>query len=270
MKVIIVIPIYSPILADSEKASLIQCIKVLNKYDISFVTFKNLDIKIYQEIVSQNRFAKIHYEYFDQSNFGSIGEYNKFCLTPEFYMRFREYDYMLIYQLDAWVFNDNLLEWCKKGYDYIGAPIFDDWSSTIPKMIGIGNGGFSLRRISYFIDLLTSKRKFYSFKQLWKSSSCVGNYLSIPHKVLFKIHNTSSYYIKQKYEQGFNEDIIISFLLKESQYVPKIPSTQIGMKFAFEKYPSLLYQINQQQLPFGCHAFCKYEFETFWSKFITL
>ena len=29
---------------------------------------------------------------------------------------------MLIYQLDAYVFKDELLNWANKGYDYIGAP----------------------------------------------------------------------------------------------------------------------------------------------------
>lgn len=30
----------------------------------------------------------------------------------------------MIYQLDAWVFNDELSSWCSLGYDYIGAPFF--------------------------------------------------------------------------------------------------------------------------------------------------
>lgn len=61
-------------------------------------------------------------------------------LTKEFYLRFRQWEYLLIYQLDAYVFQDELMDWCNKGYDYIGAPFLKlnrevDWNNC-------GNGGF--------------------------------------------------------------------------------------------------------------------------------
>ena len=46
-------------------------------------------------------------------------------LSPEFYRRFSDTDYILVCQLDAYIFRDELLSWCKKEYDYIGAP----WSA---------------------------------------------------------------------------------------------------------------------------------------------
>ena len=39
------------------------------------------------------------------------------------YSRFEKYEYMLIYQLDAFVFSDRLMEFVEAGYDYIGAPL---------------------------------------------------------------------------------------------------------------------------------------------------
>lgn len=44
-------------------------------------------------------------------------------LSAEFYDRFAAYEYVLIYQLDAFVFADRLAEFCQMGYDYIGAPV---------------------------------------------------------------------------------------------------------------------------------------------------
>ena len=38
---------------------------------------------------------------------------------------FLEYQYMLIYQLDAFVFEDKLDYFCELGYDYIGIPVPD-------------------------------------------------------------------------------------------------------------------------------------------------
>ena len=41
-------------------------------------------------------------------------------VSPLFYLNFKKYRYLLIYQLDALVFRDELLEWCSKEIDYIG------------------------------------------------------------------------------------------------------------------------------------------------------
>ena len=43
-------------------------------------------------------------------------------LTADFYRRFTDYEYILIHQLDVFLFEDKLLEFCDMGYDYIGAP----------------------------------------------------------------------------------------------------------------------------------------------------
>ena len=40
----------------------------------------------------------------------------------EFWEKFADYEYVLMYHLDALVFSDQLQEWCGKGLDYIGAP----------------------------------------------------------------------------------------------------------------------------------------------------
>ena len=76
-------------------------------------------------------------------------------LSSEFYRRFSKFEYILIYQLDAFVFKDQLNYWCKKGYDYIGAPWFEGFhlTKTGVNIIGVGNGGFSLRRVKTHIDL---------------------------------------------------------------------------------------------------------------------
>lgn len=59
---------------------------------------------------------------FERHFFTSVEGYNKLCYNIDFYSAFRNYDYMLIYQLDAWVFRNELQMWCEKGYDYIGSP----------------------------------------------------------------------------------------------------------------------------------------------------
>ena len=60
------------------------------------------------------RFANYYFE--------SISGYNKLLLSLEFYNRFKEYEYLLIHQSDAYLFKNELDYWCQKGFDYIGAP----------------------------------------------------------------------------------------------------------------------------------------------------
>ena len=51
---------------------------------------------------------------FDDGYFGSAIANGKLMLSPAFYESFRKYRYILIYQLDALVFSDQLLEWCRQ------------------------------------------------------------------------------------------------------------------------------------------------------------
>lgn len=93
-------------------------------------------------------------------------------LSVNFYRSFKEYEFMLIYQLDSYVFRDELLDWCEKDYDYIGAPvhnfILDNFSQRID--IATLNGGFSLRKINSALRVLSSFRFIYSFKDLLKAN----------------------------------------------------------------------------------------------------
>src|SRR5712664_638129 len=59
---------------------------------------------------------------FDDKYFKNSDTYSELLLSKEFYQTFSEYQYILIYQLDALVFSDQLLEWCQTGLDYVGAP----------------------------------------------------------------------------------------------------------------------------------------------------
>ena len=58
----------------------------------------------------------------DEKYFISKESYSRLLVSKSFYEAFSEYEYILIYQPDCLVFSDQLLEWCKKGNDYIGAP----------------------------------------------------------------------------------------------------------------------------------------------------
>lgn len=262
LKCVIVIPVYKENPSKFEIASFRQCLSILGSHEIVIITHNNLSLYKYN-IEAKLLGVKFKVEFFKESYFKSINGYNRLCLHKDFYIRFNMYKYMLIYQLDAWVFNDELNYWCDKDYDYIGAPWFEKNEEDYTTIFnGVGNGGFSLRKISYCLKVLNHSRykPFITFENLNKNCS---KSLIVLLKSL-GIRNNISYYINN----CVNEDVIFSQLSLLSKLKPYIPDEFTAAKFSFEINPSYLYKQNNNKLPFGCHAYEKYEYEEFWEKHI--
>jgi len=240
----IVIPIYQPHINKYEEISLKQCAKVLGKYPIIFVCPNSLDTTIYQSCISD---AKI--ERFDDDYFNSIAGYNQLMLSLEFYKRFEKFKYILIYQLDAYVFRDELEYWCNQGYDYIGAPIpeniihglnkqhITDFAIELNPDSPLLNGGYSLRKINSFIDIIK------------ENTNLIHEYL----------------------EKTWYEDVIVSILFSLSQKY-MLPSVETALHFSFEGYPSQSFIKINKQMPMGCHGWFKTDSDVydcmFWFKHI--
>lgn len=142
----IVIPSYKEKLEGNEEKSFKQCLNVFNeKRDIKLLIPNNISTEYYDEF--SIGYVKVSPQWMD-----SIKSYNKMCCNQEFYELFKDYDYILIYQTDCWVFEDRLDYFMELGYDYYGAP----WVHNNDM---VGNGGLSLRKVSKMIEI-TSKYEF--------------------------------------------------------------------------------------------------------------
>lgn len=261
MSVVVVIPLYESKPDLWQQKSFAQCCKVLGKHRICIVTHGGVDIKEYQNIASQYG-VNINKECFDATFFASIAGYNLLMLDKSFYQRFSCYQYLLIYQLDAWVFRDELDYWCDMGYDYIGAPWIEEKDEGNIVFAGVGNGGFSLRRIQHFIDVLGYNGPVRDASQLALKPSLKNKLYEFLYSNGYQ--NTISYYKK---DPTLYEDIFLSIFLSNTKLRAKMPDAKTAARFAFEKRPSYLYSLTEQ-LPFGCHAWRKYEYEEFWENYI--
>ena len=236
---IIVIPIYKEKLTELERVSLVRCCKILGKYNISLVCPSGLDIKEYSDFLDKFG-TRFNMEEFDKSFFESTKTYNLLLLSADFYKRFSAYDFMLIYQLDAYVFKDELEYWCNQGYDFIGAPWtkYDFFRNKL-KLLDVGmNGGFSLRRIPSFIKVL--------------ELGGIGKGKEIMNKFI---------------KGGRNEDGFFSVEARKIDPAFRVAPHDIAMNFSFEQKPEKLYEMTGHKLPFGCHAWAKYN-PKFWNSFI--
>lgn len=144
-EVVIVVPIYKTEHSIYEKISISQLFAVLGKYPIVFIAPISLDI---EKVDLINQIVSV--EYFDDAFFKSTEDYSRLCLSSIFYERFIDYEYMLIYQTDAFVFSDKLHEFIAMNYDYIGAPLKNEFWTDYH----VGNGGLSLRKIANTINVV--------------------------------------------------------------------------------------------------------------------
>lgn len=252
----IVIPIYKESLDRYEELSLRQCLKILKKYKVFIVTYEHLELSNYYNIAGEYN-VQLDKIFFPPSFFEGIEGYNRLMKSKDFYLSFSSFKYILIYQLDAFVFKDDLENWCRLGYDYIGAPwVEDDDGKTVNvNDWKVGNGGLSLRKVSHCLKVLKWKGpvlKYSYYKKL--------KYL--PYMLGWK--NNIAYFKNS----NMNEDALFSGFLSPSYLNPNLPSPVEAASFAFEKYPSYLYRVCNNHLPFGCHAFLKYEYDSFWKQYI--
>src|SRR5260221_11227587 len=114
-----------------------------------------LDVSAYRILVPDIKIAFIDPRW--QSTYAM---FNRLKTSPLLYNRYSQYEDILFYELDAWVFRDELEYWSKQGYDYIGAPWFDEFEKVIENstFVGVGNGGFSFRKQNSSIRILMKVR----------------------------------------------------------------------------------------------------------------
>jgi hypothetical protein len=251
-----------------------QCLTILHSYEISIVTYKELDVSKYLR-VAQIANKKIGFEYFDNSFFKDAASYNRMLMSREFYSRFEEDDYILVYQTDAFVFRDELSEWCAKGYEYIGAPWFTRYGTHEKgnRLYKVGNGGVSLRKVSSFLDRFDKRMPFSVFPFYVKNIRKKG-FVAMCFKTLWLgfllifTSRTVEYYLQHHTDRRIPEDCFWADGLSYTSLAFTTPDVITAAHFCMEKSPSYLYQLIGNKLPFACHAYEKYEYEDFWREYI--
>ena len=231
-EVAVVIPVYRCGLSGPERVSLDRCLAVLGHHQVLIAAPEGLDLTGIDLL--HGRSLKI--VRFPAHYFASVDDYSRLMLSIDFYSAFIDYRFILIHQLDAFVFSDQLLDWCRLSFDYIGAPwVGVDWLAGFSNVRygllwrlgkgrdrGVGNGGFSLRNVkSFLLALLLLGRK----AKAWSTAE--------------------------------HEDLFWSFAVPD--YLPffRIPDSELAVKFAFETEPRACFERNSQTLPFGCHGWDK-------------
>jgi hypothetical protein len=264
IKCSVIIPIYRQIPLEFEMISLKQCCKILADYQMIIITYETLNLAEYIKIFGEQK-IKYKIEYFPEKYFDGIDGYNTLMFSDKFYKRFLDYEYILIYQLDAYVFSPDLDYWLKQSYDYIGGPTFNEIRHTLKlKWTGHFNGGFCIRRTHTFYHLSSMKLiKFnkYSWELSLKSKKQKILFIKIYLKSLQKIMNIV---LKLLHIEISSEDYVWSNVIKQKG---EIPLFETALNFSFDSHPEHAMELSGK-LPFGCHGWDFYYSYKFWKKYI--
>ncbi len=259
----IIVIAYSSTPSSDDISSFEQCLKVLFRHPIHLVYPLTLDISKYEELALKHNIS-LHLTPFPDAHFESVKTYSRLLLTAGFYERFLQYKYILIYQLDAWVFSDELEYWSGAGYDYIGAPFFEGHglsTAKSPFLPYAGNGGFSLRRVAAFVDLLHKKVPYqYNISSTKNDDTPAPS----PENIFINVSVMSIFM-----DLPINEDIFFAEYGPTLEPNFKVAPPAKSIAFSFEINPRVLFILNNRKLPFGCHAFKKYDWD-FWTDKIVL
>lgn len=235
---VVVVPVYKSRLNDDEAASFVHNANVLKNHDVVAVYPEGLDMSFYKDIAPMVRVKA-----FRKDDFDSVKRYNRLMTSVRFYQAFSEYEYLLICHFDAWVFRDELHEWCSKGYDYVGAPFREPFVGKLTAVfpflakicVGkVGNGGLCLRNVSTHIQITSAFR--------WLIPLC-----------LLVMH----------------EDVFFTLVVPLFRRKFRRPDAVAANLFSIEQEPEESVAEQGGNLPFGCHGWFKRNSD-FWRKYIRI
>ncbi len=250
IKNVVVVPIYKLSLNNFECVSLAQCFRVFKNHKIIMVKPHRLAVSSLLKKFAFSEVVSFENDYFD-----TIHGYNALMLSAEFYAKFLNYNFMLIYQPDAFVFTDQLDQWSNSGYDYIGAP----WLRPLKHNNPANRLLFNLKRY-LFIKFNITKNGLPKSKQFYNS---VGNggfsirNISKFHSICISHQQLANKYVQLK-NLAFNEDLFWSIEVNRKKKLLNIPNYKVALQFSIETFPFMAFELNNHKLPFGCHAWEKH------------
>lgn len=264
----VMIPVHKSRLSATEKIALTACREKLNQFSCFLVYPEGIDPFEYLSI-----FPGLIRMPLPSRCFENVLAYNQLKVDIAFYKKFESFEYLLTYELDAYIFSADFERAHVYDYHYIGAPFFEgyDKASADSKLIRGGNSGFSIRKIAACIEGL---KRLSDYRVKWnrqyffiRKIPFLKRALKAWHWKYYELFDNRAF-IGYMTGSGFNEDIVFSQLLPILCPTFKVAGPLEAMKFSFEVQPEKLFELNGHQLPLGCHAWPLYQ--AFWNQYINV
>ncbi len=253
IKPAVLVPMHKAEPSPEERISIVQCQKILRAHDIYLVCPKGMNVEIYQTLIPQLKLLEV-----DPKWMGSVAAYNRLMISPLLFQKMSNYSHILIHEPDALVLKDDLHYWCNQDFDYIGAPWFQSNSEGEISLKATGNYGLSLINVRAANQVFSNNRRWYSFSMIirdfLRGLRRDKSYLSRairgigPEGKLLKAHTLFTDHC----------DIFWSYLVPKLESSFNIAPPNEAIFFSWESHPEKCFEICNGRIPFGLHAWSKY------------
>ena len=176
--------------------------------------------------------------------FNSIKSYGALMVDKGFYELFQDFDFVLICQLDCLVFADTLNQFCNLGYDYVAPLILGRNDGFWPNHDIVGVGGFSLRRVDKFIEVL----------RLLEKAELEDQAKSLEGRI----------------QRNGAEDMFWSLSASTVDPSFSVAPSEVALAFGFEGDPRPSHRRADLQQPFGCHHWNRLSYFLWYLRWIRL
>lgn len=251
----IVIPVYRSELKPFEQAALSNNMEKLGHYPVVFLKPDGVDLSPLLEQYPQADVLSVSDDWLGTRR--GIQGYNDMMMSRRFYDMFADYEYIMICHVDAWIFRDEVADWCRRGYDLVAAP----WPMK-PRY-----GRFPLKQYLWLKRVLKPHRWILHsqmFNRIGNGGLCLRRVQAFADACDRYADDID--YFNSRTDDLHNEDLFWALVPKEFHY----PDVKTALTFAFDLKPRLSYVMNHRQLPMGCHGFDKKSRRAFWQQFIPI
>ena len=206
--------------------------------------------------------------------FGSASNHDRLLYKVWFYKKFSRFEFILFYHLDSLVISHDILKWCSLDFDYIGAPWIKCDDSPWVDVPRVGNGGLSMLRVDRAISVLANRARMdpHSIIFQWFGEFCPSWFVHIFR--LFRCRVRVVDRLLDEWEQsqcptnyGRGNDHFWSDRAVNYLHEFRVATLEEGLQFGFEVSPRTCFEMAGRKMPFGCHAWGKYDRE-FWRPFL--
>lgn len=263
-RLVVLVPTHLERLDETLAATLLHNALQLKEYKLEVILPDSCDSSWYESFFAEHAIEGAVRQV-SSTYFGNPTAVNRMGTDPAFYRMYREFEYILICHLDAWVFRDQLAYWMDSGYDFIGAPLFlpaNGNAHFLRRMAPFGgNGGLSLRRVETCIRVLET---FKPRLNPWRLSQALW-FLARNRRwgfiviLLGLLREMSQDWRAACQKYNIYEDVFFTVIAPLCANHIAIPHSRTAVKFACEVNYSLLQkELLRLEPPVGIHGYDKY------------
>ena len=257
----VLVPVHKPTPNDLEIISLRQCGRCLARRPLVLLAPAGLDLSSYQEFFPSARVIRVEAKWMN-----SVHRYNRMMINPVIYRSVSHHSHILVHEPDAIVLRDELDFWCEQPYDYIGAPWFEggENAKADAPLLGVGNFGFSLHRPAVMLKILRERQRWYGRAELRRDLSRILRAGEADR--LYRLYRVLRGVGKGGTLRGASKIYELHCDIFWGQLVPRlvrnfrVAPPEVALKFSWEVLPSRCYTLCNGNLPFGLHAWARYDF----------